>query len=72
MPRAYRHLTWRVIPRAFVGGGLQTLQRDSKSKLRWVTLARGNRVDLEPIAEALNRARFTLFDIRPARTEKQR
>lgn len=68
MPRAYRHLTWRCN-----GTRLQTLIRDEGAPgLEWVTVARGdNAEEIEKIVEALNRARFTLFDIRPNARRKR-
>lgn len=69
MPRAYRHLTWRCN-----GTRLQTLVREHDG-LQWVTVARATQLEdgseIEKIAEALNRARFTLFDIRPAVRKKK-
>lgn len=73
MPRAYRHLTWRVVDpdstqTSSLDSELQSLARlGRKQNLHWVTVARGNGCDLAAVAEALNRARFTLNDIRPAR-----
>lgn len=85
MPRAYRHLTWRVqdpdrMKTSSSDSELQTLVPNEGTswpgKYRWSTVARGNGLDLQAIAEALNRARFMLVDIRPVKskssTEKQR
>lgn len=73
MPRAYRHLTWRVLPRHKSLSALQALAPTglfdviTSNPYYWVTVAHGKYEHLKPIAEALNRARFTLFDIRPAK-----
>lgn len=79
MPRARTHLTWRVLDPVHdedssLDSRLQTPARSAgpKHTLHWVTVARGNGFDLAEIAKALNRARFTLGDIRPAATEKRR
>jgi hypothetical protein len=83
MPRAYRHLTWRVVDpdrmkTSSLDSELQTLVPNEGTSwpgaYRWTTVARGNGIDLAAVAEALNRARFTLFDIRPVKssTEKRR
>lgn len=83
MPRAYRHLTWRVNDPihdddSSMDSRLQTLVRGPgpKHTLSWMTVARGNGYDLTEIAKALNRARFTLGDISPVKskssTEKRR
>lgn len=82
MPRAYRHMTWRVVDpdhtkTSSMDSELQTLSKFGypKERWRWVTVARGNGYDLTPIAEALNRARFTLGNIHPvvkSSTEKRR
>ena len=81
MPRAYRHLTWRAHrTKRTSRPELQTLVRSDQT-LHWVTVARGashvamddDWEDLIQIAQALNRARFALYDIRPvARKEKRR
>jgi hypothetical protein len=71
MPRAYRHLTWRVVDpdrlkTSSLDSELQTLVQVSpyditkRMRWHWVTVARGNGLDLMEIALALNRARFTL------------
>lgn len=79
MPRAHRHLTWRVVD----PDSKQTSSLDSElqalvpsvnldgRRWHWVTIARGNGFDLGEIAKALNRARFTLFDIRPVARRKR-
>jgi hypothetical protein len=76
MPRARTHCTWRTVENAVADTStdaqLQTLERTRKGELHWVTVARGRAEDVIEIAKALNRARFTLFDIRPAATEKRR
>lgn len=88
MPRAYRHMTWRIVDpdankTSSLDSELQALVRIGspydltkrlRNRLGWVTVARGNGYDLEAIAEALNRARFTLGDIRPVKssTEKRK
>ena len=69
MPRARTHCTWRTVENALddtsTDAQLQTLERTRKGDLHWVTVARGRPEDVAEIARALNRARFTLFDIRP-------
>lgn len=60
------HMTWRVSNASSSVGLLDTLIRDS-SGLRWVFVAKGGFEELKKIAEALNRARFTLYDIRPVK-----
>lgn len=77
MSKPRTHMTWRTFKRAGYASSLQTLQprRDIEAdvtRLHWVTVARGDTKDLRKIAEALNRARFTLFDIRPASSRKRR
>lgn len=42
-------------------------ERPCKGGLRWVTVARGEQTILESIEEALNKARFQLFDTKPAK-----
>lgn len=66
MPRAYRHMTWRVVEpdhekTSSLDGELQALVPNPKhvTNWAWVTVARGNSYDLAEIAKALNRARFT-------------
>lgn len=72
MPRAYRHLTWRVVDpdpekTSSSDGELQTLaptyRLDDAPRFRWVTVARGNSIDLTEIAKALNGARFSFHAI---------
>lgn len=67
MPRAYRHLTWRVVDpddekTSSLDSELQALVPNPKhiTNFAWVTVARGNGCDLQAIAKALNQARFTL------------
>lgn len=85
MPRAHRHLTWRI-ERARDDTSndvcLQTLHpvvfelsnggEHVSNTLQWITVARGREEDLKQVAQALNRARFTLFDIRPVARRKRR
>jgi hypothetical protein len=81
MPRAYRHMTWRIVDpdrakTSSLDSELQALVPNPEhiTSYSWVTVARGNGYDLAEIAKALNRARFTLGDIRPVKssTEKRR
>jgi hypothetical protein len=76
MPRARTHLTWRTVENAVddtsTDAQLQTLERTRKNELHWVTVARGRPEDVAEIARALNRARYTLFDIRPANSRRKK
>src|SRR5688572_1715455 len=75
MSRRGKHMTWRFLERVdadtSLDGQLQTLALSPgpKHTLHWVTVARGKPEDMREIAEALNRARFTLFDISPEAKE---
>lgn len=81
MPRRAKQLTWRVVEpdrmkSSLLEDELQTLVSNEGTswpgKYRWVTVARGNGIDLKEIAEALNRARFTFFHASPAIREKRK
>lgn len=78
MPRARTHMTWRVVDpdakkTSSLDSELQALvpSPEHLTSWSWVTVARGNGYDLTEIAKALNRARFTLFDIRPVARRKR-
>jgi hypothetical protein len=67
MPRAYRHMTWRVVEpdrekTSSLDSELQSLVPNPEhiTNFAWVTVARGNGDDLRAIAKALNQARYML------------
>lgn len=70
MARRNKFFVWRVLdapPEDLTGGDmLQTLSREpSTQRLKWITVARGVTEYLEGIAEALNKARYQMFDLKP-------
>lgn len=77
MPKPRTHMTWRVLPRTATKSALQALAPTSpfdvvvSNRYQWRTVAFGEYEPLKKIAQALNRARFTLFDIRPAQRKRK-
>lgn len=85
MPKRSKQMTWRALqlPQdCSTDAALQTVQIrkrpaiiesvPSEHLLTWVTVARGHPAAMEKIAEALNRARFELFDISPELNTRRR